>query len=182
MRADLVALDRLADSRLLEGVRSAAIPTGAEPEEQSPARDRLQRRRHVGQDSRRAIGHVEHERPERDSSRDFGQCAQHGPRFRHAGAVVAVGIAQVIPGPEPIEAGVLGRKRSGAHVGPAGAHRDQEQVGLQASTPSARGVDRSRTSAPWGMAHHSPGRVNRQYTSRRLPRYQTRVETAGRQQ
>src|SRR5262249_26266922 len=44
--------------------------------------------------------------------------------------VVVVRIAQVIPRPQPVEAGFLGRQRGGAHVGPASTHRNQEQVRL----------------------------------------------------
>src|SRR5438876_6694053 len=44
--ARLVALDRLPQHGLLDGGRSAAGAGGAEPEEQSTARDRLKRRRH----------------------------------------------------------------------------------------------------------------------------------------
>jgi len=93
LSANLGALDLLADSGLLDGVRRAAISAGAEAEEQSPARDRLKRRRHVGQDSRLAIGHIEHERLERNSACDLGQRRQHRPRFRdswHAGRAVGI--------------------------------------------------------------------------------------------
>src|SRR5437763_793885 len=36
----------------------------------------------------------------------------------------------VLAGPQPVKAGLLGGERGRAHVGPAGAHRDQQQVGL----------------------------------------------------
>src|SRR5947199_257338 len=49
---------------------------------------------------------------------------------RHARAGISVGIAQVIPGPDPVEARLFGRDRGGAHVAVAGAHRDEEQVRL----------------------------------------------------
>src|SRR5439155_12513566 len=41
LRADRVGVDRLADGRLFDGVRSAAVAASTQPEEQSPARDRL---------------------------------------------------------------------------------------------------------------------------------------------
>src|SRR4030095_7265930 len=52
------------------------------------------------------------------------------------GLARAVGVAEVIPRPDPVEAGVLRGQRGGAHVGPAGAHRNQEQIrGHDAQAP-----------------------------------------------
>src|SRR5207249_11206552 len=60
----------------------------------------------------------------------LGKRRQDGPRLRHAGTRSRVGIPQVIPGPEAVEARLLGGDRGGTHVTVAGAHRDQEKVRL----------------------------------------------------
>src|SRR5580765_7752182 len=77
-----------------------------------------------------AIRHVQHERPEGDPPGGFGQRGQGRPRLRHAGTALAVRIAQVVPGPEPVEPGFFGRDGGGAHVAVSCAHRNQQQVCL----------------------------------------------------
>ena len=125
-----VRVDRLPDRRLLDRIRRAPAAARAEPQEQPAARDRLERRGHVGEDAGMAVGHVEDERAEHDPPRDFRQCRQHRPRLGDSGLAGTVGVAEVIPRPDPVEAGFLRGQRGGAHVGPASTHRNQEQVGL----------------------------------------------------
>src|SRR5690349_4740160 len=50
--AGSIVLDRLADCGLLAGIRRAATAAGAEPEQQSSVRDRLERRGHVREHAR----------------------------------------------------------------------------------------------------------------------------------
>ena len=111
-------------------VFSRYVPTGAEPQEQPSTRDRLQRRRHVGENAGLTVGDVEHQRAEHHAAGDLGERGEDRPRLRHPGARVVVGIPQMVPGPQPVEPRLLGGERGGAHVGPACAHRDEEQVRL----------------------------------------------------
>jgi hypothetical protein len=134
-----VALDRPPQDLLFDRVRRLAAAAGAQPQEQAPAGDGLQRRRHVGQQSRMAVGHVEHQRAQGNAPGGFGECRQHRPRLRYARALGGVGIAQVIPGPQAIEAGLFGRARRRPHVGIARAHRDQEQIRLHWPASRRRG-------------------------------------------
>src|SRR5437588_768095 len=93
LRADSVGVDVLTDGRLLRRVRRASIAARAEAEQQSPAGDGLQRRRHAGEHAGHAIGDVEDERAERDAPGDLRERRQHRPRLGHAGhAVTALAI------------------------------------------------------------------------------------------
>jgi hypothetical protein len=75
------------------------------------------------------VRHVQHERAERQAPGDFRERGQRDQALGHAGRI-AVGIAQVIPGPQAVEAGFVGSHGRGAHGGPARAHGDQQQIGL----------------------------------------------------
>jgi hypothetical protein len=109
------------------------MPAGPEPDEEPPARDLLERGRHLREQPGMAVRHVQHERPEGDPPRDFGERGQHGHGLGHARARVrlGLGIPKVIPRPHAVEAGLLDGERRGAQVRPAGAHRDEEDIGLQ---------------------------------------------------
>ena len=60
-----------------------------------------------------AVRHVQHERPEGDPPRGFGERGQHGHGLGHARVRVrfGLGIPKVIPRPHPVEAGLLDGER-----------------------------------------------------------------------
>ena len=83
------------------------------------------------------VGDVEHERAEGHASRRLGESGQRGEALRHAGRI-AVGIPQMIPGPQPVEAAFVGGHRRGAQVGPARAHGNEEEIGLHRGSIARR--------------------------------------------
>ena len=129
LRAYPVALDGEAERFLLPRIGRLLAATRAEAEDEAPIRDLLESRRHVGEKTWVPAGHVQHERPQGHARGHLGQGREHGQALGDAGGV-AVGIAQMVPGPETVEARFLGGHGRRAHLGPARAHGDEEEVRL----------------------------------------------------
>ena len=89
-------------------------------------------------------GHVQHEGAEGHARGHLGQGRERGQAFRDARGI-AVGIAQVVPGPNPIEAGLLRGDGRRAHLGPARAHRNEQEVGLHRGSIARRELAKLRT-------------------------------------
>src|SRR5262250_1460302 len=124
-----IGLHREPEALLLSRVGSAAASSRAKAEDEAASRDLLERGSHVREETRMSIRYVQHERPQRDPSGRLGERGEGHHAFGHA-HWIAIGIAQVIPGPHAIEARLVGRRGGRAHVRPASTHGDQEQVGL----------------------------------------------------
>jgi len=129
LRPDAIALDRQAERLLLPRIGRLRAATGAEAKDEAPARDLLEGRCHVGEKTWVPAGHVQHERPEGHALGHLGQGRERGQALGDAGRV-AVGIAQMVPGPETVEAGLLGGHGRRAHLDPARAHGDKKEVRL----------------------------------------------------
>ena len=129
-----------AEHGLLGGVGEGGAAAGAESEDEAVAADLLEGGGHVREEAGVAVRDVEDERPEHDTRGGLGDTGEGDQRLGHASAVV-VGVAQVVPRPDPIEAGFLGGDGSLTHLGVGGSEGHQEKVGLHETQDSGGGGD-----------------------------------------
>ena len=134
-----------AQGQLLGDVGAGRAGPGAEPEQQPAAGHLLQGGRHLGHHPGVPVGLVQDQWPEHHPAGHRGQRRQQRPRFEHV--VLAVDDArQVVPGPHPAVAPLLGGNGQVADLRPGGLERiDQEvQVHPPPSVGSGHG-NRDRT-------------------------------------
>ena len=111
---DLASLLETSDAvveRVSEGVELGLVPAAADAQDQPPAADLVELRRHLRGQRRVAEGKGQHEWPELDARGDRGDGREDGPRLVDAlgGAVVAED--EVVGAPHRVEAIHLGRQR-----------------------------------------------------------------------
>jgi hypothetical protein len=98
-----------------EGVELAPVPAGAEAEDEAPAADLVDRRRHLGDQPRRVKAGAGDQRPDRHARRGRGQRGHQRPRLPRP----AVLIEQVVADPDRVEPDLLGGARHVQVLGPA---------------------------------------------------------------
>ena len=114
---------------------------------------------HIGEEAGVAVRDVEDERPKHHTRGGLGDTGEGDQRLGHASAVV-VGVAQVVPRPDAVEAGFLGGDGSLTHLGVGRAEGHQEEVGLHGGRIAEADGTRVRTMQAGGRhdRREAPGR------------------------
>ena len=117
-------LDRQAEDRVLDLHRARA-----EPEHEPPARDLVDRGRHLRDQAGRMEARARDERTEPNTLRDGGQCRQQRPGLPGAALLAAVtAVQEVVAEPDRVEPGLLCRLRHRQVLGPAHVALDLGQL------------------------------------------------------
>src|SRR6266508_5886102 len=105
--------------RNAEGPELGLVPTGAEPEHQSPAADLLNRGRLSGQQPGRAEARARYEGPQPNPIGHGRERAEETPRVPRTALLAAiVPVEEVVAEPDRVEADVFGRTGHGGVLRP----------------------------------------------------------------
>ena len=117
----------------------ALVPGGAEAEDGAAVRHVIERRGHLREDRRVAIGVAGDERAEAHRRRERGPGGEELPGLEQRTPRVAVERDEVIPGPERVESEAVDEERCLAELRPGGVLRREVDAPMRARPRSAGG-------------------------------------------